>query len=103
MCVCPGVLRPAHPVALQVPHLDLQQGQVSQDLQVVLVPLQGVTVALDGLVVLLVGALQQAVHVPAWERVKGQMDRMHTNTLAAPILLRTPRLVVYNKASIHSL
>jgi len=54
-----------HPVALQVPHLDLQQGEVSQDLQVVFVPLQRVAVALDGLVVLLVGSLQQPVHVPA--------------------------------------
>lgn len=58
---------PTHPVALQVPHLDLQKGQVSEDLQVVLVPLQSVAVALDGLVVLLVRALQEAVNVPAWD------------------------------------
>lgn len=56
-----------HPVALQVSHLDLKQGQVSQDLQVVFVPLQGVPVTLDGLVVLLIGALQEAVDVPAWD------------------------------------
>ena len=81
-CVSPGVLRPSHPIALQVPHLDLQQGEVAQDLQVVLVPLQGVAVALDGLVVLLVRALQQPVHVPAWERVKGRTDRhRHSHSL----------------------
>lgn len=43
-----------HPVALQVSHLDLQQGQVSEDLQVVFIPLQSVAVTLDGLVILLV-------------------------------------------------
>jgi len=47
-----------HPVALQVSHLDLQQREVSQDLQVVLVPLQSVAVTLDGFVILLVRALQ---------------------------------------------
>lgn len=56
-----------HPVALQVSHLDLQEGQVSEDLQVVLVPLQSVAVTLDGLVVLLIRALQEAIDVPAWD------------------------------------
>lgn len=56
-----------HPVALQVSHLDLQQGQVPEDLQVVFVPLQRVAVTLDGLVVLLIRALQEAVDVPAWD------------------------------------
>lgn len=44
----------AHPVTLQVPHLDLQQRQVPEDLQVVLVPLESVAVTLDGLIVLLI-------------------------------------------------
>lgn len=56
-----------HPVALQVSHLDLKQGQVPEDLQVVFVPLQGVAVTLDGLVVLLIRALQEAVDMPAWD------------------------------------
>ena len=41
-------------VAFQVPHLDLQQGQVPQDLDVLGVKLERVPVALDGLVILLV-------------------------------------------------
>lgn len=55
-----------HPVSFQVSHLDLQQGEVSENLQIVLIPLQSVTVTLDGLVILFIWALQQAVHVPAW-------------------------------------
>ena len=52
-------------VSLEVPHLDLQEREVPENLDVVLVPLEGVPVALDGLVVLLVRALQEAEHVPA--------------------------------------
>lgn len=59
-----------HPVALQVSHLDLQQGQVPEDLQVVLVPLQSIPITLDGLFVLLVRALQKTVDVPACLTVK---------------------------------
>lgn len=57
-----------HPVALQVSHLDLKKGQVPEDLQVVFVPLQGVTVTLDGLIVLFIRTLQEAIDVPAWDR-----------------------------------
>ena len=52
-------------VSLEVPHLDLQEREIPENLDVVLVPLEGVPVALDGLVVLLVRALQEAEHVPA--------------------------------------
>mmetsp|Transcript_26566 Transcript_26566/g.67630 ORF Transcript_26566/g.67630 Transcript_26566/m.67630 type:complete len:382 (+) Transcript_26566:1532-2677(+) len=49
----------------QVAHLDLQQRQVPQDLHVVLVQPQCVEVALDGLAVVTVRAVQQAIHMPA--------------------------------------
>lgn len=67
-----------HPVSLQVSHLDLQQREVSEDLQIVLVPLQSVAVTLDGLVIFFIGALQQAVHMPAWcgERVMEKSDAL---------------------------
>lgn len=69
-----------HPVALQVSHLDLKQGQVSEDLQVVFVPLQGVAVTLDGLVVLLIRALQEAIDVPALEtRSYGRKNSLSRN------------------------
>lgn len=54
-----------HPVTLQVSHLDLQEGEISKDLQVVFVPFQCVSVALNSLVILLVRPLEQTVHVPA--------------------------------------
>ena len=41
-------------VSFEVPHLDLKQGQVPQDLDVLGVKLERVPVALDGLVILLV-------------------------------------------------
>lgn len=66
-----------HPVALQVSHLDLKQGQVSQDLQVVLVPLQSIAVTLDGLIILLIRALQQAINMPAWD-TQGVKEHTHT-------------------------
>lgn len=69
-----------HPVALQVPHLDLQQRQVSEDLQVVLVPLQSVAVTLDGLIVLLIRALQEAVYMPAWD-ARGIKERSPSYSL----------------------
>ena len=46
-------------------NLNLQKRQISENLNVVLVPFERVPVTLDGLVVLLVAPLQQAVHVPA--------------------------------------
>ncbi len=51
-------------IAFQIAHLNLQQAEIAQNLNVLLVPLEGVAVALDGLLVLLVGALQQSVDVP---------------------------------------
>ena len=53
------------------PHLEV--GQVPQDLLVVLVDAEGVEVALDGLAVLAVRAVQEAVH-----NDKGNEERMLT-------------------------
>mmetsp|Transcript_30404 Transcript_30404/g.83778 ORF Transcript_30404/g.83778 Transcript_30404/m.83778 type:complete len:242 (+) Transcript_30404:2286-3011(+) len=49
----------------QILTVDLQQGQVSQDLQVVGIDVQSTTVALHRLLVVLVLAVQQAENVPA--------------------------------------
>ena len=46
-------------------NLNLQKRQISENLNVVLVPFERVPVTLDGLVVLLVAPLQQTIHVPA--------------------------------------
>lgn len=52
-------------VSFQVPHLNLQEREIPKDLYVVLVPFEGVPVALYGLVVLLVRSLKETVNVPA--------------------------------------
>lgn len=56
---------------LDFPDLDLEGGQVLKDLQVVRLVLQGVQIALDGLGVVALGAVQESVHVPADMTVVG--------------------------------
>ena len=51
---------------LDLPDLNLQGGQVLQDLKVLGLVLEGVQVALDGLGVVALRAVQEAVHVPAY-------------------------------------
>lgn len=66
-----------HPVTLQVSHLDLQQWEISKDLQVVFVPFQCVSVALYSLIVLLVRPLEQTVHMPTWKcHVKDKQGKL---------------------------
>lgn len=59
-----------YPVTFEVSHLDLQQWKISKDLQIVFVPFKSIPVALDGLVILLIRALKQTIHVPTWRKVK---------------------------------
>ena len=47
-----------YPESLAVSHLNLEEGEVSEDLHVLVVPLQSIAIALDGLFVLLVRSLQ---------------------------------------------
>jgi hypothetical protein len=51
-------------IALQVAHLNLEQGQVPQDLQIVFVPLESIAIAFDCFGILLIRPLEQAEHVP---------------------------------------
>ena len=53
----------------EVADLNLQVGEVSQDLRVALVQLERHAVALDGLPVVAIGAVHKAVHVPAHVRL----------------------------------
>lgn len=55
----------SEPAYLDFSDLDLQGGEVLEDLQVLRLVFECVQVALDGLGVVAFGAVQQAVHVPA--------------------------------------
>lgn len=63
MTWCPAVRQTVY--YLDFPDLDLESGQVLEDLKVVRLVLEGVQVALDGLGVVALGAVEKAVHVPA--------------------------------------
>ena len=56
---------PCHRESLQVTHLYLQHGQISQDLQVIRINSECLLVSLDGFIVIVIVTMQQAVHVPA--------------------------------------
>lgn len=64
------LFKDAYLVPFQVPHLNLKEGEVPEDLDVFPVPFEGVPVALDGLDVFLVRPLEEAVHVPANMRLQ---------------------------------
>ena len=51
--------------AIEIAHLDLQEGEVAKDLHVILVASEGVAVGLDSFLVLLLGSVEEAVDVPA--------------------------------------
>lgn len=54
------------PSHLDLPDLNLEGGKVLEDLQVLRLVLEGVEVALDGLGVVALRAVQEAVDVPAY-------------------------------------
>ena len=49
---------PAYPKSFNISHLYLKEGEVSEDLHIFVVPLEGIAVTLDSLLVLLVRSLQ---------------------------------------------
>lgn len=59
-------------VLLEISHLDQEQRVVADDVEVVLVVLEGVVVALYGLFIVFLGAMKQAIDVPA--NVRGQVQ-----------------------------
>lgn len=93
-------------VALEVAHLDLEKRQVLQDLQVILLPLERVAVALDGLIVLLVAALEQSVDVPAnvgAQVVSQTQTHILVGLLAAPQSVQSKPLHGQRLAVLHVL
>lgn len=52
-------------VSLQITHLYLQQRQILENLQIVLLPFQGIAIALNRLIVLFITTLEQTVDMPA--------------------------------------
>ena len=57
-------------VTLQIPHLNLQQREISEDLNVFAVPFQCVPIRLDCLDIFLVRPLKQAIDVPTNVRLQ---------------------------------
>jgi len=60
------IILATHPITFQIPHLNLQEGEISKNLDVILFPLEGISVALDALIIFLVRALKETVDMPAY-------------------------------------
>ena len=49
----------------KIPHLHLKEGKVAKNLKILRIDPERLLVGLDGLVVLAIGTVEQAIHVPA--------------------------------------